>query len=92
MFKGIRNNEGRPKGSANRNTTDIRNNFKLLIENNLDKLQSDLNQLEPRDRLKMMIDLSKFILPTLKAVELTTDFEQNNFKPITIIIDDRNND
>lgn len=90
-FKGIRNNEGRPKGSTNKNTNDIRNNFKMLIENNIDNLQADLDSLEPRERLKVIIDLSKFILPQLKAVEVTTEKNESTFQPIIIQLENEAN-
>jgi hypothetical protein len=54
-----------------------------LIESNFDKLQSDIDLLEPKDRIKTILELAKFVIPTLKATDLTTD-GQNGFRPITI--------
>ncbi|MFI0429217.1 hypothetical protein [Mariniflexile sp. HMF6888] len=67
---------GRKKGTANKNTSEIRQKFQTLIENNIDVLQSDLDSLKPIERLKTIIDLGKFILPTLKAVEVQTDISK----------------
>ena len=74
---------GRTKGTPNRNTNEIRQNFQLLIENNLVKLESDLKALEPKDRIKAILELSKFVLPILRATELSTPTD-NKFQPIMI--------
>ena len=74
---------GRTKGTPNRNTDEIRQNFQLLIENNLTTLENDLKELKPKDRIKAILDLSKFVLPTLKATELST-VDERNIRPIVI--------
>ena len=61
---------GRTKGTTNKDTAEIRNSFQLLIENNLKQLEQDLKALEPKDRVKAILDLSKFVIPLLKATEL----------------------
>ena len=77
------NKNGRPKGSRNKATSDIREKFQELIESNFEQLEKDLKTLRASERVKAITDLAKFVLPTLKAteVDLTTS---NNFQPITI--------
>jgi len=74
-------NEGRPKGSVNKSSNEIRETFQLLLENNIEKIQDDLNELEPKDRIKLLLDLSNFIIPKMKSVDLKAD------KKETILID-----
>jgi len=74
---------GRTKGALNKTTVEIRERFNLLLDNNFDKLQSDIDLLEPKDRIKTILELAKFVVPTLRSTELTTD-NDNNFKPIII--------
>ena len=62
---------GRSKGTPNKTTAEIRNEFQLLISNNIEVLQQDIEPLEPKERIKTIIELSKFVLPTLKAIEVT---------------------
>lgn len=76
---------GRTKGTTNKTTAEIRENYQKLVSNNLEQLDDDLKSLEPLQRLKMIIELSKFIVPTLKATELSTG-EDNNFQPMTVNI------
>lgn len=85
-FKGVQNLNGRPKGSTNVATAEIREKFNLLVENNIDKLQSDIASLEPFQRIKVILELSKFILPTLKSIDTTPTSEEDNdsFRPIYI--------
>jgi hypothetical protein len=83
---------GRTKGATNKDTAEIRNNFQHLIENNLEQLESDLKELKPFERVKVILELSKFVLPTLKAVELKGEESENGFKPISININMPNDD
>ncbi len=77
------NKNGRPKGSRNKATTEIREKFQDLIESNFEQLEKDLKTLRASERVKAILDLAKFVLPTLKSteVDLTTS---NNFQPIKI--------
>ena len=45
------NPNGRPKGSQNRVTTELKNWINKLIDDNKEQFESDLSVLEPKDRL-----------------------------------------
>ena len=77
------NRGGRPVGSKNNATTEIRNKYLQLIENNFKQLEEDLQTLKASERVKAIIGLSKFILPTLKATEMSLSNE-TNFQAIEI--------
>jgi hypothetical protein len=86
MATGIKTG-GRTKGTPNKTTSEIREHYQSLITSNLDLLDNDLKALEPVQRLKMIIELSKFVLPTLKATDLTVnEVEDLGFKNITVTI------
>ena len=72
------------KGVPNRTTQQVRKAFQLLIDDNLEQMQSDLDALTPRDRLRFIIDLSKFILPQLQAVSIDDLRDKDEFRVITI--------
>lgn len=76
---------GRKKGSTNKVNSSIKESFQLLIEDNLTQLNEDIKSLEPKDRITAILHLSKFIVPTLKAVDQTTYSEQESPK-INIIL------
>ena len=73
---------GRAKGTPNKTTTELRERFTSLLESNIDTIQNDLNALEPKDRIKTLLEISKFVIPTLKAVEnkIETDLENLKFE------------
>ena len=76
---------GRTKGSKNKVNQPIREKFLTLLENNMDQMQNDLDSLEPKDRLKLLIDISAFCVPKLKAVEFATPKDElSNTQPLTI--------
>jgi len=67
--KGTPKTGGRIKGIPNKTTTTIRESFQKLIEDNLEQLKADLMELPPAARVKAITELSKFCVPTLKAVD-----------------------
>ena len=70
------NEVGRKAGTPNKATKDIRDAFTLLIENNLSKLQEDLNGLEPKQRVKLLLDMAQFVVPKLRSIDLQSDIEE----------------
>lgn len=74
---------GRKKGTPNKSTKEIREMLKTLVSNNIEQLDEDIKQLEPVQRIKAIIELSRFVIPTLKAVENTQNNIQN-FTPVQI--------
>tara|TARA_R110002049_G_scaffold283066_3_gene463069 strand:- start:364 stop:693 length:330 start_codon:yes stop_codon:yes gene_type:complete len=60
---------GRPKGSKNKSTQQIKNAFQALLSNSLPQLISDVNAMEPKDRANFLLKLSDKILPSLKSVD-----------------------
>lgn len=70
-MKGHTNNpNGRPLGVQNKVTTSLKDRVNLLIENNFDKLQADLNTVEPKDRLNIMLKLMEYVLPKQKETKI----------------------
>ncbi len=70
---------GRIKGTPNKTTAELRERFTLLLESNMDRIQSDLYTLEPKDRIRTLLEISKFIIPTLKAVDNTINPIRSDF-------------
>lgn len=73
--KGKSKTGGRVKGSKNKSTSKVRDAYTKLLEDNLDQITKDFKELEPRDRIKMFLDLSKYVIPQLKQTELKGDPE-----------------
>ncbi|MBV6404635.1 MAG: hypothetical protein GFGODING_01389 [Flavobacteriales bacterium] len=70
---------GRPAGSANRSTAAARDAFNLLLEGNVDKLQQWIDHVaaeDPHKAFNMVMDLAAFVVPKMKAVELSAPPDQ----------------
>lgn len=76
---------GRVKGTPNKENQSIRDTFKMLVENNLITLQIDFEKLSESERIKYTIELAKFCLPTLKAIEIQGDIKTTDRQPIVFI-------
>ena len=74
------------EGVPNKSTNEVRRAFQLLVENNLPKMQKDLDSLEPKDRIKFILDMAKFILPQLQSISIDDLREQEarGFNVLTI--------
>jgi hypothetical protein len=81
---------GRQKGGVNKTTASIRESFQLLLENNLEGLQNDIDSLDPHQRIQMILQLAKFVVPTLRNVEVESETNVLNLgmgiKPIEVTI------
>ena len=73
MAKGYKTG-GRSKGTPNKTTFEIRQMLTDILVSNIDTLQNDLNVLEPKERVKILMDLSRLILPQLKQEDTSQKF------------------
>lgn len=82
------NPTGRPKGSKNLATEDIRFNVGQFVTNNLPNIQTEYDSLEAKDKLDFISKLLGFVLPKLQAVQMDAQIELAN--PIVLNINDYN--
>lgn len=79
--KGLSGNpEGRPSGAKDKIQTEIKEAFQQIVEGNLSNIENWLNEVAAKDpgkALDLLLRLSEFILPKIKAIELKTDFEDS---------------
>lgn len=85
MAKGIKTG-GRTAGAVNKTTTEIRQHYQKLVSDNLERLDNDLKSLDPLQRLKIIIELSKYIVPILKATEITIEPKEFKHEPLTVTL------
>ena len=65
---------GRPKGSPNKNTAEIRECLKYMVEKQLDKVEEAFNRVYEKDPTKFLSLYTRFcemVLPKQQAIELT---------------------
>ena len=67
---------GRPKGSIDNDTRQIRQAYQMLVEDNLDNLTDWLSQLgkeSPEKAFNLMLKMSEYFLPKLSRKEVSAD-------------------
>jgi hypothetical protein len=88
LTKGMTNNpNGRPKGIPNKSTNDLRQWVGEFIDGQREQILQDWQSLEPKDRTMMFEKLMRFVLPTLQATSLKTDFENYTDAQLDYIIE-----
>lgn len=71
--------KGRQKGAKNHITKDIKEAFKKLIENNLENMEKWLEEVaeyNPERALRILIDISPYIVPKLATTEIKVEHKQ----------------
>jgi hypothetical protein len=72
------NPQGRPKGSKNKTTTEIKEKWREVLENQMQNLEQDLESMKPEDRVKLIASISEFFIPKLQrqsiGIENANDF------------------
>jgi hypothetical protein len=66
---------------------DLRRWVGEFIEGEREQIVSDWKALEPKDRIVMFEKLMRFVLPTLQATTLQTDFERMTDAELDYIIE-----
>lgn len=75
--KGRTNNpKGRPRGSINKLGQELREMIHDFLEQNFKTIKRDFEKLEPKDRLKIYIDLLQYSLPKMQSVKTNIEFER----------------
>ena len=69
--KGVSGNpKGKPVGTKNKVNGRVREVFAAILEDNIGNIREDLKMLEPKDRIKALLDLSQYVLPKLQATTI----------------------
>ena len=77
LKKGMTNNPtGRPVGSKNKVSIELRENITEFLSENFNKVKEDFKKLSPKDRLTFYKDLLKFSVPQLQNTNLELGFER----------------
>jgi len=90
--KGISGNPlGRPKGSIDRSSQLLKECIKKFLLNEFEKIKKDFNQLSPKDRVRLYIDLLAYTVPKVQSVEFESGFESLSDDQLDYIIENLKN-
>lgn len=79
---------GKIKGTPNKATRDQRELITAIIDKNIDRIQSwieEVAETDPKRAFDMVLGLMEFSLPKLKSVELTGSDGKDLFQPTIIV-------
>lgn len=68
------------KGIPNKVTQQVRESFSKLLAGFLPTLRQDLMALEPKDRVKLLLEMAKYVVPALQSVALKEDNGESDFE------------
>lgn len=84
------NPDGRPAGTPNKTTEQLRDKINLLLETNFEQLQTDLSEMEPKDRARFYIDLLQYAVPKLASTRAELeDVTKRLPSDINLIVDNK---
>lgn len=93
MEKGKTNNpNGRPKGTPNKITADLRSFLTGVIDKNRRQITKDLKALEPRDRLIILEKLMAYVIPKQQTVTASVELERLTDEQLNQVINQLTND
>ena len=86
-FRGVANTKGRPRGSVNKISSEVKSTISDIIAENTEELNERLQRLDDDAFVKHYISLLKFLVPMQKAVEVkpVTDAFPHSHVEIEII-------
>jgi hypothetical protein len=72
--KGVTNNPaGRPPGSRNKVTTELKQWITDLVHGNRQQFEEDLKKIEPAQRLAVLEKLIQYVIPRQQAIDINTE-------------------
>jgi hypothetical protein len=80
------NPSGRPKGSINKTTFELRGLIADFLNKNFDKITLDFDSLQPKERLKFYCELLQFGLPKLQTTVLESEYDIMTEEQIDLVI------
>lgn len=75
-------NAGKPKGASNTLTREIRGVLKEMMSGEIQNLPKYLNELEPKEKIEIIIKMLPFILPKVNTVHYTENEPKDFSDPL----------
>lgn len=80
------NLKGRPRGTANKITIELKSWVTNLINQNRQTLELDLSLMEPRERWQIIERLMQFVIPKMASVEAKLELDKLSDEQLDEII------
>ena len=80
---------GREKGTPNKGTAELREAYTELLQNNISRVQELFDKVaenNPQKALELLLKLSEFAIPKLRAIEVNNESEEALYTSLDINI------
>jgi hypothetical protein len=67
----VRNPNGRPKGTPNKTTAEMKMIISDVVSKNLEKLEEDFLKVSPATRISLLEKWAKYVIPTLSQQDVS---------------------
>lgn len=84
------NPKGRPRGKRNHATSDLASRIGQILDKNTERLQEDLDSLQPVERVKAITGLIGYVIPKKQAlnVQQSLDYEYSKLEELLKVAPD----
>lgn len=91
--KKTNNPNGRPKGTPNRITGELRERIYDFLERKFEGIEFDFEKLEAKEKAQVFVKLLEYVIPkqTHSNINATLNREEENQSPVTIFLLPDNN-
>jgi hypothetical protein len=76
---------GRVSGTPNKVTKCIRESIQTILDENFDQIRNDIKELNPKDRIEILIKFAEFVIPKMQRTEIKN--ETKNLYEISSVSD-----
>ena len=80
---------GREKGTPNKGTAELREAYTELLQNNISRVQALFDKVaenNPQKALELLLKLSEFAIPKLRAIEVNNESEKQMYTSLDVRI------
>lgn len=90
--KGTPKTGGRQKGTPNKATQSTRDWLNYLLNKNRVQFENDLQEIEPKERLSVLIKLLEYTTPKMQSVRANIDFHTLTEEQLDLVINELTKD
>jgi hypothetical protein len=83
--KGNNHGKGRPKGSQNKTTVQIKDFLQSVSEHLEADLFDDLKELQPYDRVKVWLTIQEYLLPKLSRTDISEEGDNKTTLTVNVV-------
>jgi len=85
---GNKHGKGRPPGSLNKTSLDLRQSISDFLMENIDEVRETWKDLKPQQKVLFWRDLLRYAVPVLQSTEIKSDFDRMTDSQLKQVIEE----